>query len=164
MKTAICPGSFDPITNGHMDVIERAAGIFDRTIVVVMQNRRKSCLFSVEERMNMIRASTKHLYGVEVETSDKLLVDYCRDKGRAVIVRGLRAVSDFEHEFQMALANRHMNPEVDTMFFAASESHQYLSSSLIKEISSYGGDISTFVPPQILRDVLRRFESSTLQG
>lgn len=157
MKTAICPGSFDPVTLGHMDIIERAARIFPQTIVVVMQNSRKSYSFNYEERVNMLRKATAGLDNVTVEWSDHLLADYCADKGEVVIVKGLRAVSDFEHEFQMALINRKLNETLDTVFLTASERFQYLSSSVIKEVCSYGGEISEFIPPEIYEEVIRRF-------
>ena len=158
MKTAICPGSFDPITMGHMDVLERAAVVFDRVIAVVMNNPRKKYIFSAGERVDMIRRAAAYLPNVEVEESDRLLAEYCAQKENAVIVRGLRAVTDFELEFQMALMNRKLNPKLDTMFLTASERYQYLSSSVIKEVALFGGDVSEFVPPCIHDEVVRRIK------
>ena len=157
MKTAICPGSFDPVTLGHVDVIERAAHIFDRTVVVVLQNRSKECNFTAEERVTMLRKVTDYLPNVTVEHSDRLLADTCAELGDdVVVVKGLRAVSDFEHEFQMALMNRKLNRTLDTLFLTASERFQYVSSSVIKEICSYGGDVSELLPPEIHDEVVHR--------
>lgn len=153
MKTAIYPGSFDPVTLGHLDILERAAQIFDQVVVVVMQNRRKNYWFPTEKRVEMLKKSTAYLNNVMVDWSDTLLANYCAQKGDAVIVKGLRAVSDFELEFQMALMNRKLNPLLDTVFLTASERFQYLSSSVIKEVSSFGGDVSEFIPPEIYDDV-----------
>ncbi len=156
MKTAICPGSFDPVTLGHLDIIERTSRIFDRVIVAVMLNQRKKSWFTAEERVNMLSKATCHLSNVVVDASDQLLAQYAAEKGAVVVVKGLRAVSDFEHEFQMALINRKLNPNLDTVFLTASESFQYLSSSVVKEVGSMGGDISEFVPHVILEDVARK--------
>ena len=153
MKIAIYPGSFDPPTLGHLDIIERASGIFDRLIVACMTNRRKKTLFCTEERLEMLREITKGMAGVEVDGSGELLAAYAKVRGAAVIVKGLRAMSDFEMEFQMALLNRKMNPELDTLFLAAGDRFHYLSSSAVKEIGALGGDISDFVPPAILGKV-----------
>ena len=156
MKTAICPGSFDPATLGHIDVIERAARIFDKTVVIVLQNRGKACNFTPEERVAMLRKVTARLPNVSVEHSDRLLADTCADMGDVVIVKGLRAVSDFEHEFQMALMNKNLNEKLDTLFLTASERFQYISSSVIKEICSYGGGVSGLLPPEIHDEVVER--------
>lgn len=156
MKTAIYPGSFDPITLGHLDILERVTQIFDRTIVVVMRNPRKNYIFSSEERVEMVRSATCCLPAVEVDASDRLLAEYCGEN--AVVVKGLRAVSDFELEFQMALMNRKLNPKLDTMFLTASERFQYLSSSVIKEIAAFGGDVSDFVPACIHERVVARIK------
>jgi pantetheine-phosphate adenylyltransferase len=158
MKTAICPGSFDPVTLGHIDVIERAARIFDRTVILVMQNRGKSCSFTPEERVTMLRTVTAGFPNVAVEHSDRLLADTCADMGNVVIVKGLRAVSDFEHEFQMALMNRKLNRGLDTLFLTASERFQYISSSVIKELCAYGGDVSELLPPEIHDEVVNRLK------
>ena len=153
MKTAICPGSFDPVTIGHVDIIERASAIFDRVVVAVMYNSQKKHCFSPEKRMELLRKSLAHLANVEVDSSTLLLADYAAGLGETVIVKGLRALSDFEYEFQMALINKRLNPSLDTMFLTAGESFQYLSSSMVREIGALGGDISGFVPRAVLEDV-----------
>lgn len=156
MSTAICPGSFDPVTLGHLDIIERAASIFDRLIVAVMHNSSKRSLFAPEERVKLLRDSVTHLPNVEVLVSEKLLADFCAEQNAFVVVRGLRAMSDFEHEFQMALINRHLNPNMETVFLTAKETHQYLSSSVVKEVGRLGGDISDFVPAAALEGILQK--------
>lgn len=153
MKTAIYPGSFDPVTLGHLDIIERAAVIFDRLIVAVLHNGQKRSWLSVEKRLHLLGRAVAHLPNVVVDTSAKLLADYAAEQGRVVIVKGLRAMSDFEHEFQMAMINRHLNPSLDTLFLTSSEHFQYLSSSMIREIGTMGGDISDFVPSAIVQDL-----------
>jgi len=155
MKLGICPGSFDPVTLGHLDIIRRAAAIFDKVVVVVMVNAKKTktCLFSPEERVELIRRAVADIPNVSVEYSGKLLAQLAQEKGECVIVKGLRAVSDFESEFQMALINRRLNKELETVFLPTAEEHLYLSSSLVKEVCSLGGDISGFVPREILQDV-----------
>jgi pantetheine-phosphate adenylyltransferase len=158
MKTAICPGSFDPVTLGHTDVIERAAKIFDRTVVVVMQNREKNCIFTPEERVAMLRKVTAKLPNVAVEHSDRLLADTCADIGDVIVVKGLRAVSDFEHEFQMALMNRKLNRKLDTLFLTAGERFQYISSSVVKELCAYGGDVRELVPEEIHDEIVERLK------
>ena len=146
---AIYPGTFDPVTNGHLDIIQRGAEIFERIIVAVASSRNKNPLFSLEERVEMLKKTTAEYKGVAVETFDGLLVDYARTKGARVIIRGLRAVSDFEYEFQLALMNRKLNSEVDTFFVMPSEKYVYLNSGLIKEISRMGGDIASLVPEEV---------------
>ncbi|MDL2288634.1 pantetheine-phosphate adenylyltransferase [Oscillospiraceae bacterium OttesenSCG-928-F05] len=153
---AICPGSFDPVTEGHLDIIHRAADSFDEIVIAVMINRRKQAMFSPEERVAMLKTVTSDLTNVSVVTSDKLLADFARETGINVVVKGLRAVSDFEHEFQMALINKKMNPRLDTHFLMAKEQYMYLSSSAVKEIAAFGGDISDFIPAAILEEVRRR--------
>lgn len=157
MKIAICPGSFDPVTNGHLDVIERAAGLFDKVIVVVMVNAAKSPLFTNEQRADMLRRCTAHLTNVEIDCFDGLLAVYARSRQATVIVKGLRALSDFEYEFQMALTNRKLNPDLETVFLTATDDKMYLSSSLVKQVAQYGGDVSAFVPDCILRDIAEKF-------
>lgn len=157
MKIAICPGSFDPVTNGHLDVIERAAGLFDKVIVVVMVNAAKSPLFTNEQRVDMLRRCTAHLTNVEIDCFDGLLAVYARSRQATVIVKGLRALSDFEYEFQMALTNRKLNPDLETVFLTATDDKMYLSSSLVKQVAQYGGDVSAFVPDCILRDIAEKF-------
>ena len=149
MRIAICPGSFDPLTNGHLDVIQRATKLFDRVIVAVAHNESKQPFFTLAERMNMAAAAVAHLPTVEVDSFDRLLVDFAEQRGAHAIVRGLRAVSDFEFEFQLALMNRNMNERVETIFMMPKDTYTYLSSRMIKEIARLGGDVSAFVPSQI---------------
>jgi pantetheine-phosphate adenylyltransferase len=156
MKTAICPGSFDPVTNGHLDIIRRAATLFDRVIVVVMTNTSKEPVFTKEERVDFIRRSTADIPNVEVELFGGLLAEYVRDKNADVIVKGLRAMSDFEYEFQMALTNRKLHESAETMFLTTKAEHMYLSSSLVRQVASLGGDISEFVPACILPDIIKK--------
>lgn len=157
MKLAICPGSFDPVTNGHLHIVSRAAAMFDRVIVVVMANQNKQPLFSAEERVELLRRATADMPNVEIETYDGLLAEYAREKQASVIVKGLRAMSDFEYEFQMALTNRKLNPDVETVFLATSAEHMYLSSSLVKQVAKLGGDIHEFVPTCIVKDILEKY-------
>ena len=159
--TAVYPGSFDPITNGHLDVLDRAARVFSRLIVMVATNVQKEALFSVEERLSMIRESVGHLGNVEVDAHGGLLVNYCRDRGASVIVRGLRAVSDFEFEFQMALMNRKLAPGVETFFLMPDEAYTYLSSRIIREMARLGGDIRPFVPESVVPRVMERVRDAS---
>jgi pantetheine-phosphate adenylyltransferase len=152
MKKAVCPGSFDPITNGHLDVIERASGLFDEVVIAVLVNNSKSGLFTIEERVEMITESVQHLNNVKVDTWSGLLVDYCRTNNIAAIVKGLRAVSDFDYELQMAQMNLQLKG-VDTLLMATKPAYSFLSSSLVREIARYGGDVSTLVPPRVLKDL-----------
>ena len=161
-KTAICPGSFDPITGGHLDIIKRSAKLFDRVIVVVMSNYRKvnnSC-FSVEERMELIRRCTKELPNVEVDCDFGLLAEYARRKNADVIVKGLRAVSDFEDEFQQALTNKKLNSAVETVFMAAGAENMFLSSSMIKQVCRLGGDVTPFLPEEVSSDIIDRLRET----
>lgn len=155
MKIAICPGSFDPITLGHLDVIERASELFDKVIVLVMSNSQKNCAFTVEERIELIKKCIK-LPNVDVDTYRGLLVDYAKISKASVIVKGLRAVSDFDYEFQQALINKSLNPEVETVFIAARGENMFLSSSMVKEVCSLDGDISPYVPKEIVNDINQR--------
>lgn len=157
MKTAIYPGTFDPITYGHLDVIRRSAGLFDRLIVTVARNPEKRPCFTTRERLLMIRGAVRPFRNVRVDSFQGLLVNYARRNKAAVILRGLRAVSDFEYEFQMTLMNRKLNPEVETVFLMPNENHSYLNSSLVKEIARQGGDVSRFVPEPIARKLYKRF-------
>ena len=154
MRICICPGSFDPVTVGHMDIINRAAKMFDKVIVTVMRNPNKSNFaFTTEQRVEFLKRLTDSMDNIEVESYDGLLVDFARQKGAVAIVKGLRAVSDFEYEFQMSLANKILNPELETVFLTASAQHMYLSSSIVKQVASLGGDIANFVPGCILKEV-----------
>ena len=150
MRIAICPGSFDPITKGHLDIVNRACKLFDKVIIAVSINPLKQGSFTFDERVELIRLCTGHLDNLEVVQIHGLLADYVSEVGACAIVKGLRAVSDFEYEFQMALANKKLNPLAETVFLTTAEQNLYLSSSLIKQIASFGGDISEFVPPQAL--------------
>ena len=156
MKTAICPGSFDPVTHGHLDIIRRAAALFDKVIVLVVTNVAKNPLFTQEERMELIRRSTADIPQVEVDCYDGLLAVYARLHHADVIVKGLRAMSDFEYEFQMALTNRKLYPEAETVFLTTTAEHMYLSSSLVKQVAGFGGDITGFVPGCIIPDIMEK--------
>ncbi len=150
MKVAIYPGSFDPITSGHLNIIQRAANIFDKLIVCVMVNAGKSPLFSLDERVALIKQVVADIPNVEVDSSHELLAEYAKRRGSCVIVKGLRAGSDFENEFQMALINHKINPNLDTMFLTAEHQYMYLSSSTVKELGSYDVDLSDFLPEEII--------------
>jgi len=158
MKIAIYPGSFDPVTSGHLNIIRRAAKIFDQLIVCVMVNAGKNPMFTLEERVELIRRVTKDIPNVEVDGSGELLAEYAKRRGSCVIVKGLRAGSDFENEFQMALINRKINHELDTMFLTAESRYMYLSSSTVKELGSYGVDLTDFLPGEIIPDFQARIE------
>ena len=156
---AICPGSFDPITIGHIDIISRTAKMFSKVIVVVMSNVHKNGgSFTVDERVEMIKKSVAHLPNVEVDHYEGLLADYAEHKKASAIVKGLRAVTDFEYEFQMALTNKKLNPQVETLFLTTSAENMYLSSSVVKQIASMGGDITEFVPAAIHQDIINRLK------
>ena len=156
MRLAVCPGSFDPVTNGHVDIIERAYRIFDKVIVAVGVNPKKVSSFTVEERMEMIRRACADLPNVEVDKYETLLADYAQSVGATAIVKGLRALSDFDYEFQMALTNKKLNPGVETIFMATSAESMFLSSSMVKQVAGFGGDISPFVPACILEQIRSR--------
>ncbi len=156
MKTAVCPGSFDPITKGHIDIITRAATLFDKVIVLISVNADKQYSFTVDERCEMVRASIAHLPNVTVDHFDGLLANYVEKNHASAIVKGLRAVSDFEYEFQMALANKKLFDAAETVFLTTSGENMYLSSSLVKQIASFGGDISDFVPAQVREPIEKR--------
>ena len=155
-RIAICPGSFDPITIGHLDIITRASKMFDKLIVVVMTNMNKNCAFSKEERKDMILKAVSSIENVEVDFYDGLLADYCRQKNACAIIKGLRAMLDFEYEFQMALTNKKLNPDIETLFLTTRAENMYLSSSMVRQIASMGGDISGFVPKEIHGDIVKR--------
>ena len=156
MRTALCPGSFDPITKGHLDIILRASRLFDRVVVLVSVNPDKRTAFSVGERVELIRAVTGDLANVEVDAYQGLLVDYARQVRATASIRGLRAVSDFEYEFQMALANKKLDPQLETIFLNTNSKYMYLSSSLVKQIAAFGGDIDDFVPQAIIEPIKQR--------
>ncbi|MCI0472958.1 MAG: pantetheine-phosphate adenylyltransferase [Ignavibacteria bacterium] len=155
--TAIYPGTFDPVTNGHLDIIDRAAKLFDEVIVAVAVNISKTPLFTDEERRDMIKKCTGKYRNVKVEIFDRLLVHYAKEKKASVIVRGLRAVSDFEFEFQMSLTNRKLAPEVTTIYLMPNEKYTYLNSSLIRELSKFRGDISCFVPEYVGKKLKEKY-------
>ncbi|MCI6244311.1 MAG: pantetheine-phosphate adenylyltransferase [Eubacterium sp.] len=155
MKIAICPGSFDPVTLGHKDIIERAAALFDRVIVLVMTNSEKHPLFTVEERVDLLGRCIQS-ENVEIDTYNGLLVNYAKSRNAVAIVKGLRAVSDFDYEFQQALTNKSLLPEIETVFLTAKGKNMFLSSSMVKEVCRLDGDISRFVPQEILEDVIKR--------
>lgn len=149
MKIAVCPGSFDPVTLGHVDIMTRASKLFDKVIVLVSINPVKKASFSAEERVMMIKEVTKDIDNIEIDVSYGLLADYLKKTGASAIVKGLRAVSDFEYEFQMALANKKLYADAETVFLTTSAENMYLSSSVVKQIASFGGDIRHFVPIEI---------------
>ena len=164
MKVAIYPGSFDPVTSGHLNIIRRAAKIFDRLIVCVMVNAGKNPMFTLDERVELIRSVTQDIPNVEVDSSNELLAEYAKRKGSCVIVKGLRAGSDFENEFQMALINHKINPNLDTMFLTAEHQYMYLSSSTVKELGNYEVDLSDFLPEQIIPAFKERIHTIRLGG
>lgn len=158
MKIAICPGSFDPVTMGHLDIMRRASKMFDRVIVAVLVNPSKQPSFTLEERIDLLSRATAELEekNFEIVGFDGLLADYAKERNATAIVKGLRAVSDFEYEFQMALTNKKLNPELETVFLTTSAENMYLSSSIVKQVAQFGGDISNFVPECILADIRAR--------
>ena len=157
MSIAVYPGSFVPVTKGHLDIIERSAKVFDKLIIAVLVNSEKKPLFSTEEKVEMIREGTKHLSNVEVTSFSGLLVDFARQQNANVSVRGLRAITDFEYELQIAQTNRQLNRELDTMFFTTSMEYSYVSSTIVKEIASYGGDVSSMVTPFVEKCLKKKF-------
>ena len=159
MSRAVYPGSFDPITLGHLNIIRRAANVFDELLVCVMVNSEKDTLFSREERVELIRRTVVRFDNITVESSDELLVKYMKSKDANIIIKGLRAVSDFDWEFQIALVNRKLEPHIETLFMPSSEKYTYLSSSVVKEMARYGADLKTFVPIEIIDDVIKKVQS-----
>lgn len=159
MRTVIYPGSFDPLTNGHLDVIRRASHLFDRVVVAIAASEGKQPLFPLAEREVMVRRAVKPIPNVQVDTFTCLLVDYVRDQGAEAIIRGLRAISDFEFEFQMALMNRKLNGRIETIFVMPNERFTFVSSRIVKEISRLGGDVSPFVPTHVKQALQRRFKA-----
>lgn len=158
MRKAVYPGSFDPVTFGHLDIIERSAKMSDHLIIGVLNNNSKTPLFSVEERVNMLKSLTKDLPNVEVKSFGGLLVDFVRANQADAVIRGLRAVTDFEYELQIAQTNRVIAPEIDTVFLTTNLKYSYLSSSIVKEIAAYGGEINTFVPASVAERVMKKME------
>ncbi len=161
MKIAVYPGSFDPVTNGHLNIIERASRLFDRLIVCVMVNCDKRPLFTLSERKNLLKRVTAHLPNVSVDSHDGLLADYARTHGCCTIVKGLRAGSDFEKEFQMAMINRKLNPVLDSLFLTAEHQYMYLSSSAVKEMGFYQADLSDFLPAEIMDEFREKMKTVT---
>ncbi len=159
MNIAIYPGTFDPITNGHLDILERAVNLFDKVIITIARNSSKRPLFTEKERLKLIREAVKSFPQVEVDSFEGLLVDYCRKKNAIAVVRGLRAISDFEYELQMALMNRKLNPAVQTVFLMPNEKYTYLNSSIVREIARLGGDVSDFVPAVVKKALDRKIKS-----
>jgi len=159
VTTAVYTGSFDPITLGHLNLIKRASRVFDRVIVCIMFNKDKNPLFTMEERVRQVTAVTRRFPNVEVDSSDMLVAEYARMKGAGVVVRGLRAVSDYEKECQMALINKRLNPELETFFLPASEKYMYLSSSAVKELALFGADLGAFAPREIIGEIEAKFNA-----
>ncbi|MEG2337726.1 MAG: pantetheine-phosphate adenylyltransferase [Clostridium sp.] len=161
-KVAVYPGSFDPITNGHLDIIQRSAKVFDKLIVAVLENpEKKSHLFNVSERVELIKKATSHIDNIEVESFMGLLVNYVESKGANIIVRGLRAISDFEYEFQMTLMNRKLSPDIETFFMMTKTDYSYLSSSAIKQVAYFGGSIEELVPECIIDDIYQKIKQGS---
>ena len=157
---AIYPGSFDPITNGHLDLIERGSALFDKLIVAILRNEEKQALFTVEERTEMLNEVIRCFSNVEVASFDGLLVDYAAERGASVLLRGIRAISDYEYELQMALMNRRLRPEIETVFLMAGEAHSFISSRLVKEVIRLGGNISGLVPPSVEGRLRKRVQGA----
>jgi len=160
-KTVVCPGSFDPLTIGHLDIITRSSKLFDKVIVVVMRNPNKDVgSFTTEERVDFIKRCTKNLPNVSVDSYAGLLADYVREKGASAVVKGLRAISDYDDEFRQALTNQKLNSEMETIFMVSNAEHMFLSSSVVKQVCRLGGDVSTFVPEEICDDIVKRLSRS----
>ncbi|MBR5520951.1 MAG: pantetheine-phosphate adenylyltransferase [Oscillospiraceae bacterium] len=160
MKIAICPGSFDPVTKGHVDILERSSKLFDKVIAVVLVNPTKNPTFSTEERVEMIERVTKHIPNLEVDSYTGLVADYAKMKNAHTLIKGLRAVTDFEYEFQQALTNKILNPDLETMFMMTNQKYMYLSSTIVRQIAAFDGDITEFVLPEIKDDILERIKPS----
>ena len=160
MRTAIYPGSFDPLTNGHLDVVQRAAKLFDRVLVAVAKNEGKHPLFTLDERLALVKTSIAHLPNVEADSFDCLLVEYVVSRQAQAIVRGLRAISDFEFEFQLALMNRKLNENIETIFMMPKDTYTFLSSGIVKEIARLGGDVGSFVPAPVQTALVRKFSGA----
>lgn len=164
MKIAVCPGSFDPATNGHIDIIKRSAKLFDKVIVAVSNNPNKHPLFSVEERVEILKKTCSSIENVEIDSFSGLLIEYASSKNANAIVKGLRAISDFEYELQMALMNKKLNPEVETVFLMTSSRYSYLSSSLVKEVARFGGSIKGLVPEIIESEIYKKIKIVPIQA
>lgn len=156
MRIAIYPGSFDPVTNGHLDVIERASKMFDKLIIGVLKNNLKTPLFTFQERVKMLEKVTSHINNIEVVSFDGLLIDFAHSKNASIIVRGLRAITDFEFELQLSQTNKVIAPDIDTVFLTTNLKYSYLSSSIVKEIAAYDGDISAFVNPLVAEEIIKK--------
>jgi len=157
MRTVIYPGSFDPLTNGHLDVIQRASKLFDRVVVAVAKNEGKYPLFTLKERLTLVKQAVRHVPGAEADSFDGLLIEYVVDRKAQAIVRGLRAISDFEFEFQLALMNRKLNENIETIFMMPKDTYTFLSSRIVKEIARLGGDVSAFVPAHVRTALAKKF-------
>ena len=158
MKIAICPGSFDPVTKGHVDILERSSKLFDKVIAVVLVNPTKTPTFTTEERVELIKRVTGHIPNLEVDSYTGLVADYAKMKNAHTLIKGLRAVTDFEYEFQQALTNKILNPELETMFMTTNQKYMYLSSTIVRQIAAFDGDITEFVLPEIKDDILERIK------
>lgn len=157
MRIAICPGSFDPVTKGHVDILVRSSKLFDKVIAVVMVNPNKTPTFTKDERVEFIKKATKHIPNIEVDSYLGLVADYAREKNAHTLIKGLRAVTDFEYEFQQALTNKKLNPELETLFMVTNQEYMYLSSTIVRQIAGFGGKIEQFVPERIEEEVFKRF-------
>lgn len=158
MRVAVYPGSFDPVTNGHIDIVEKSSRLFDKVIIAVVHNVTKKALFTLDERVALIKDSTKHLENVEVDCFSGLLANFLREKNAGAIIRGLRSMSDFEYEMQMAMMNKRIIPEVDTIFIIADTEYVFVSSSGVKEAALLGGDVSSMVPPQVKAGLQQKYQ------
>ena len=158
MKIAICPGSFDPVTKGHVDILERSSKLFDKVIAVVLVNPTKTPTFTTEERVELIKRVTTHIPNLEVDSYTGLVADYAKMKNAHTLIKGLRAVTDFEYEFQQALTNKILNPELETMFMMTNQKYMYLSSTIVRQIAAFDGDITEFILPEIKDDILARIK------
>ena len=163
MRIALCPGSFDPVTKGHVDIIERTAKLFDRVVALVVINPAKCPFFTVEERTGFLRRATAHIGNVTVDSYQGLLADYARRMGACTLIKGLRAVTDFEFEFQQALTNKKLNAELETMFVITDSQYMYLSSSMVKQVAQFGGDVTGFLPEVIREEVVQRLKQGPKQ-
>lgn len=159
-RLAICPGSFDPVTYGHIDIVQRGAKVFDEIIVAVFNNQSKRALFTVEERVALLEEATKHIPNVRVDASDGLLMDYAKSKNAQAVIRGLRAVSDFEYEMQITAMNRKLNEEIETFFIMTNNQYSFLSSSIVKEVAKYNANVSDLVPPAVEQALKEKFLNS----